>query len=873
MELSRDDIAALFEHRFVDATGDGDLLLDSTGQPSAELAAGIARRLSHVAAARRVLRSARLEVDERPPIRLDPDRYEVLEEIARGGMGSIHRVLDRRLGRYLALKVARASTGTDDSRRSMLARFHNEARITGRLQHPGIVPVHELGSDQGDQSYFTMKLVEGVTLLDALDRMHAGDATWPTSRLLRILVQITETLSYAHSRGVVHRDVKPSNVMIGEFGEVYVMDWGVARPVGSAALSDADGDAEKTIVAPLQVSQTLEGDVVGTPAYMSPEQACADTNVGPLFDVYSIGAILYHLLSGHAPYADAAAPSAWDVLEHVRRGPPAPVTRAGAPPELVAICSRAMARDAARRYDDMTALADDLRAFMEHRIVSAHRSDAWTAIRKWCVRRPGAALATGLAAALMFALPVATLQWRHATALEEQQQDRLLVERLRDFRDQSTSVSTGELDHHAAIERFVDVFGREFLPIDGEHSPGAVAAFLHRRCADSPTLRHVTREILYDSTFWMLHSGLAYAEMTRLDPEFVPARGNREKIKALAAQPERCSLWTRVNRVIELFDGESWRAGVWREACDDIRGSGRSYTGWANADPAALESPDITWLAEIAFLFGDREKQVELLARAIDRDVTDYWAALSLGNRYFRANLFEEAVSCFDRARVADPDGKMASTNLTLALVQRSRQLERRAPARARRLLQRAQVVGEEAVRLAPDNHRAHTALGNALIDSRDYARALQSCGTAVAIAPDDVQANINMGLVHQSLGSTEDALLWYAKARTLDPHRRDAYIAAMQVLRRVQRYDEAAELAESAVEAMPADAEMIEFAATELGKMGFFARSLAAWTHAVDLADHGRWNRNRDPRAEVRKMADKLRASVDPDPVAPGPR
>ena len=234
--------------------------------------------------------------DDSPPAL---ERYAVVGELGRGGMGLVFEVEDQDLRRRLALKVARradlASAEHDAGVRRRLARFLEETEVTGRLGHPGIVPVHERGVDEAGRPYFTMPLVQGTDLQRAMELARQEREGWTRARLLDALARVCETVAFAHSRGVVHRDLKPTNVMIGEFGEVYVLDWGLARDLeraerlggGGAELESADSGL------------TLSGDVVGTPAYMSPEQAEGRVEeVGPATDVYAAGAMLYHLLAG-----------------------------------------------------------------------------------------------------------------------------------------------------------------------------------------------------------------------------------------------------------------------------------------------------------------------------------------------------------------------------------------------------------------------------------------------------------------------------------------------------------------------------------------------------------------------------------------------
>jgi len=347
-------------------------------------------------------------------------RYALKGELARGGMGAVLKVWDEDLRRNLAMKVLLPSA-TQNARHPeggprRLARFLEEAQITGQLEHPGIVPVHELGLDSEGQVFFTMKLVRGRTLKQIFLQVQEGAEGWNLTRALGVVLKVCEAVAYAHAKRVIHRDLKPANVMIGNFGEVYVMDWGLARVLGRkdahelrierpdttahSVHTDRREEREGTPDSPLL---TLGGDVVGTPAYMPPEQARGQVeSLGPASDVYSIGAMLYHLLTGQVPYVPPGARiSSRTVLLRVIEGPPRPIheLRRDVPPELEAICDKAMARDPARRYASTLDLAEDLRAYLEHRVVQAYETGALAEGRKWIARNR--ALASACAAALL----------------------------------------------------------------------------------------------------------------------------------------------------------------------------------------------------------------------------------------------------------------------------------------------------------------------------------------------------------------------------------------------------------------------------------------------------------------------------------------
>ncbi len=266
-------------------------------------------------------------------------------EIARGGMGSIRRLYDPELRRHIAMKVLEPSADPNAAQR-----FIDEARITGRLDHANIVPVHDLVIDNRGVATYTMKLVEGQTLSELINTQKTQR---DLERILQSLIKVCDALSFAHSRGVIHRDLKPDNIMVGSHGQVYVMDWGCAQVIGDD-LSIVEGRVDP------------DGIVIGTVAYMAPEQALGMiTKIDQRTDVFGVGAILYKALTGSAPYPGPVMVA----LVRAQLGEvESPEQRSGMavkpPPHLSQIAMKAMALDPANRYQTVDALAEEIRAFL-----------------------------------------------------------------------------------------------------------------------------------------------------------------------------------------------------------------------------------------------------------------------------------------------------------------------------------------------------------------------------------------------------------------------------------------------------------------------------------------------------------------------------
>ncbi|MFT5465317.1 MAG: WD40 repeat protein [Verrucomicrobiales bacterium] len=356
----------------------------------------------------------------------DDSRYEALGEVARGGMGVIYKVHDCELDRTLAMKrmLSAPDVDGDEVEVDRFARFMEEAHVTAQLDHPGIVPVYDLGTDEDGCAWYTMKMVRGRELGEVIELARSEKESWNLPRLVGVLVRVCQAVAYAHAKGVIHRDLKPANIMVGDLGEVYVMDWGLARQLGRDDVRDirlkigdalagsgietiasprsADASSKSSLDAPLM---TMDGAVIGTPAYMPPEQAAGIVDqVDHLSDIYSLGAILYEVLAEAPPYQDTGASVAKDVITALSNGPPTPVRqlRANAPAELAAICEKAMSRAREDRYRTTLELAEDLQAFLDGRVVRAHQTGAVAEFKKWVLRNKAtAAAAAGVVVSLV----------------------------------------------------------------------------------------------------------------------------------------------------------------------------------------------------------------------------------------------------------------------------------------------------------------------------------------------------------------------------------------------------------------------------------------------------------------------------------------
>ena len=314
--------------------------------------------------------------------------YRLIRKIGQGGLGRVWLAYDESLKRYVAIKEI---SGNDTP--TAVERFDREAIITGRLEHPGIVPIYQLGTEESTgKSFYVMRFLGKTTLHDAIMEYHerraeGDDDPMLIRRLLDDFVNACQALGHAHSRQVIHRDLKPENIAIDSFGQVIVIDWGIAKVVGDVNLGEASGELAS---AGIKSHSTMHGQVLGTPLYMAPEQAAGRIDeLDERTDIYGLGAILFAILTGHAPHegsrAQTQATGARDLLSSIasRPSPSALDIDSGVDDALAAICSKAMARKQYARYQTAMELADDIQRWMAGEPVSAQREKFVQRVKRW----------------------------------------------------------------------------------------------------------------------------------------------------------------------------------------------------------------------------------------------------------------------------------------------------------------------------------------------------------------------------------------------------------------------------------------------------------------------------------------------------------
>lgn len=425
-------------------------------------------------------------------------RYQKALEHAEGGLGKVWVASDLELNRKVALKEIQPEHADDPNCRS---RFLKEAEITGALEHPGIVPVYGLGCHADGRPFYAMRFVEGQTLKHAIDELYASkpkspfrDAAWRIQlrRVLNRFLDVCNTLDYAHSRQVIHRDIKPSNIMLGAYGETLLVDWGLAK-----SIAENDGPETEEFSPGMSGGSnshlTMLGTAVGTPAYMSPEQACGGKThpVGVASDVYSLGATFFHLLVGQPPGGQSSAASQipGEVITTPR------TLRPDLPPPLASICQKALAHDPTDRYQSAKELATDVENWLGDQPVGAHQETTSERAARWVRTHPTLAVSTAVAGVLLIAAALAGLSFRNQYNLDmlkkQQEQDRLAeshVQKVASAIDAARASALAEIRNNR-FEAATEFLDTALAQLESEPS-------LSDRREDLVAVRHRTQQLL-----------------------------------------------------------------------------------------------------------------------------------------------------------------------------------------------------------------------------------------------------------------------------------------------------------------------------------------------------------------------------------------
>ena len=759
-------------------------------------------------------------------------RFSILRPHAKGGLGEVFVARDEELRREVALKEIQEKHADHPESRS---RFLLEAEVTGGLEHPGIVPVYGLGHYGDGRPFYAMRFIRGDSLKHAIDRFHKDKAALPAGeRALRLrqllgrFVDVCEAIAYAHSRGILHRDLKPGNVMLGKYGETLVVDWGLAKPLGQA---DPAGASEEGPLQPASASgsaATQLGSALGTPAYMSPEQAAGRLDVlGPASDVYGLGATLYCLLTGRAPFTGR---SAGEVLASVQKGdfPPPQQVEPGAPPALQAICIKAMALRPEDRYPSAQALAQDIERWLADEPVTAWREPWRVRAGRWVRRHQTAVTATAAAALVALLLGGGGAlffqrQWAERRAELARQEARLrqgVEAAIEEVTKLEEKARWGE-----ARAALAQAAGRL-----GEEGPPDLRARVERARQDLDLVARLDDIRL--SRALVINGNLDFAGAARrYAAAFAEAGLAREgddpgeaagRVQASGVRGPLVAALDDWACCVQDFAGRDWLLEVARKADPNPwRDRARQPATWG--DRSALqellaEEEAVDQSPQLVAALGNRLRNlgadpVGLLRRAQVRHPDDFWLNFELGRSQSLGQKGDlaETVSYYRAALALRPDSARVRSDLCYALHSQGKRQEAEEEYRAAiRLnpkegpphaflalalevqgkLQEAEEEYRAAIRLNPGYPFHHSNLGSLLYRQRKWHEAVEEYRAAMRIGDRSATLHMRLGMALHAEGKRQEAATEYGAAISLNPKLAPAHYGLGNLLKDAGRLE-----------------------------------------------------------------------------------
>jgi len=897
--------AVLLEAVRPNITGDGEPLPGSmTGGPDRSQLGNLLDMLAQVTgSAPHVLLRDTDAVHEEPVVRpsspelpRDSGRYQIVGEIGRGGVGSVMKGRDPDLGRDLAVKIL---LDEHQDAPELVRRFVEEAQIGGQLQHPGIVPVYELGQFGDHRPYFTMKLVRGRTLA-ALLKERAGPVH-DLPRFLGIFEQICQTVAYAHSRGVIHRDLKPLNIMVGSFGEVQVMDWGLAKVLPQPGTTD--DPPPHPDVPPVSVVLTVRsgsdadasrpGSVLGTPAYMAPEQAGGDVDaIDERADVFGLGSILCEILTGRPAYTGSSSGA---ILRKAQRGETADALRrlddCGSDSELVALAGHCLSaapeerpRDAGEVARRMTAylsgVQERLRAAELARAAEEARAEealatAMAAMGRARAERQARWMTVGLAASVLIAGVLGAAGWRWVErdravriAARSAQVNTALQEAT-GLWGKAQSAAVGDLvawtralaaaqKARDLLEPDLDVALRSqaesMLAAITSEKAGAEAA---ARAAGSDRLlldklvdiRSAKTDDPYGSISDLDYAGVfqeAGIDLMALPPAEVGARIKARTTSVAAGLVAALDDWAaarrsrrydrpgamRLSEAAIAADPDPWRVGLRRALDLDDRASRAKALRdvAASTKPETAPAVDLDLLGTALAEVGEPKVAEEVLRDGRRRFPADVWLNYDLAHFLEVPSRWEEAVRYYSIARALRPE---TAHDLAHVLERKGESVE-------------AIAVFRDLVRLRPDDGRHWGCYGVLLKERGDRAGSKEALEKAVAILRKALQKKPVDAIVHYNLGryldaqeKRDEAIAEYRETIRLRPDYLDAHNNLGNVLRDQGKREEGVAEYREAIRLKPDHAGSHLNLGNALDEQGRPEEAIAKYREAIRLEPH----------------------------------
>jgi tetratricopeptide (TPR) repeat protein len=733
--------------------------------------------------------------------------YRVLRVIARGGMGRVLAAYDLTLDRDVALKILLPGANAD--------RFVRESKITARLPHPGIPPVHALGTLADGSPFLAMKLIAGRTLADEMK-------TADRPRLLQAFTQVCQAVGFAHSRGIVHRDLKPANVMVGAFGEVQVMDWGLAKdlagreargesppaeaPPAPVAGTDAGATTAPHAAGTSTEERTQAGAIMGTPAYMAPEQARGEA-ADARSDVFALGGILCALLTGQPPFVGKST------IEVIQRAGAAELgeanarlDRCGADAELVALCRRCLSPQPEDRFVDGQAVAEEMTAYLDgvqDRLRKAELAEAEARARATGeAKRRRLTLALAAAVVAMLLGGGGVVWWRSAQAQERRAFDARNGEAVAVLLNQcEEALKAGDAAKaHVALEAARKRFDEGGAEQQAQRLTQADADLaLLRDLLDLDQARWtVVDNALMDPAAFCVRARKALrrfdpgAETVSVDEAAarVSASTVRERIVSVLDQLLELQPSAQVRALLQRVDADPFRDTV-RDAIMAQRRNAKLVELFYQKD--ALEQPPAFIALLDRLLDIDMERRRQLLQAALIRRPAELALLMAMGNccDWKRKESADHRLRWYQAAVAAAPDNSAAYNNLGNALRDKGQTDD-------------ALACYERAIALAPRNAVPHNAMGSALYREGKVDRAIEYLRKATDLDPNYASAHNNLGVVLRSQGKFDEAIACHEKAIALDPKNAAARSNLGSALAKKGRGDEAIKYHLKAIELDP---------------------------------------------------------------------
>jgi eukaryotic-like serine/threonine-protein kinase len=717
-------------------------------------------------------------------------RYRKVRDHAEGGLGIVFVARDEELNREVALKEIRDRHADDPDKR---ARFVVEAEITGRLEHPGIVPIYGLGCYDDGRPFYAMRFIKGDSLKDAIAAFHAdetlkrdpGARALALQKLLRRFLDVCNAVAYAHSRGVLHRDLKPANVMVGKYGETLVVDWGLAKATGQSNSNEAGSLPESTMIAPTSANsaETLPGTRIGTPAYMSPEQAAGRLDLlSPASDVYSLGATLYSLITGQRAFTGVDLQEIYRKIEHGEF----PRPRESSPwldPALEAIALKAMSHEPEARYPSPRALHDDIELWLADEPVTAWR-EPWSRMAGRYARKHRTAVTTTTAVLLIVGLAIGGFAWQRSAQTQRTDLSALAIldqsERLAELARKSGEIPQWDqaiAEARRAAERLESGGGSQALRSRVASRLEAFGAEEGRRRIEIRTVdeleeARVLASNVKNERFDIKSKHAAYLAAFRASDIEIAALPIDEAAKRIRSSRIADYLiatlddWTittssdvdtsRLAMIARAADVDPRRAGI-RDAV--ARRDVHALRDLCQTEESRRGLGPRVRLVFDALKILDPAGSLPLLEAIRREHPNDFWLNHDLGMVYQQAKPTRstEAVRHLMAAVSLRPDSPAARLNLSVALHDSGD-------------LGSAIAELHLAIQIKPDFAMAHDNLGNALHEQGDLGGAIAEHRLAVQINPAAAGAHSNLGTDLRDQGDLDGAIAEHRQAIRIDP-------------------------------------------------------------------------------------------------------